>query len=152
MQPKTLDARENMSIGALAAAAHVPPSTIRYYERRGLLSRPGRSRSGYRQYGPPDLERLRFIRAGQAMGLALDDVAVLLRFEADGSVPCRDVRALLQGRLQKTKEQLVALRRARAALVRAIELCDSSPRNRCRVIETLRDANANPIEKGEREL
>lgn len=54
------------TIGQLAAQADVPTSTVRYYERRGLVRCEGRTRSNYRQYGEATLERLRFIRSAQA--------------------------------------------------------------------------------------
>ena len=57
------------TIGQLARAAGLPTSTLRYYERAGLLEPTGRSEGNYRLYGEEALERLRFIRAAQATGL-----------------------------------------------------------------------------------
>jgi len=148
MEPRTFDARERMTIGALAGAAGVPTSTIRYYERRGLLGRARRGPSGYRQYGPADLRRLRFIRAAQQMGLTLDDADVLLRYERDSSVPCGDVRVLLARRLERVRAELAALRRARSALEKARKLCDSSPRDRCLVLDALRDSSVDTSNEG----
>lgn len=48
---------ERFYIGELAQAAGVKPQTIRYYERKGLLGRPPRSRSGYRLYDEEALAR-----------------------------------------------------------------------------------------------
>ena len=48
--------------GQLAERAGVGAETIRYYERRGLLFQPERSRSGYRQFLPEVVDRLRFIQ------------------------------------------------------------------------------------------
>ncbi len=67
------------TIGQLAAQADVPTSTVRYYERRGLLRCEGRTRANYRQYGEATLERLRFIRAAQAAGFTLVDIRSLHR-------------------------------------------------------------------------
>jgi DNA-binding transcriptional MerR regulator len=54
------------TVGRLAIAAGVPTTTVRYYERRGLLQPALRLGSGsYRTYGEPELERLRFIRSAQ---------------------------------------------------------------------------------------
>ena len=49
------------TIGELARAVGVPTSTIRYYERTGLLRPDARSFSNYRQYTAKTLDRLRFI-------------------------------------------------------------------------------------------
>ena len=49
------------TIGKLAEAAGVPVSTVRYYEREGLLRPEERSEGNYRLYGPASLSRLQFI-------------------------------------------------------------------------------------------
>ncbi len=67
------------TIGELAKSAKVPTSTVRYYEREGILKPSGRSASNYRLYSQEDLYRLRFIRSAQATGFTLADVTVLLR-------------------------------------------------------------------------
>lgn len=57
-----------MTIGEVAALAEVPPATVRYYERRGLIAAAPRTRAGYRVYGEDTAERLRFIRHAQRGG------------------------------------------------------------------------------------
>ncbi|WP_156493853.1 MerR family DNA-binding transcriptional regulator, partial [Alcanivorax sp. HI0007] len=42
---------DTMTIGGLAKAAGVNVETIRYYQRRGLLSEPERPPGGIRRYG-----------------------------------------------------------------------------------------------------
>ncbi|HAV71094.1 MAG TPA: MerR family transcriptional regulator, partial [Stenotrophomonas sp.] len=46
-----------MKISEAADASGCHLETIRYYERIGLLPRPGRTGNGYRVYGPADIER-----------------------------------------------------------------------------------------------
>ena len=62
------------TISQLAKAADVPTSTLRYYERVGLVIPETRSHSNYRLYGDESLEKLKFIRAAQAVGFTLEDV------------------------------------------------------------------------------
>jgi DNA-binding transcriptional MerR regulator len=57
--------------------AHVATSTVRYYERRGLLSADAR-RSGQRRDRPETLRRLVLIGMLQDAGLALDDIGSIL--------------------------------------------------------------------------
>ncbi len=59
-----------LSIGELANAAGVPATTVRYYERAGLLVPETRTSGNYRSYGFHSLERLQFIRSAQAAGLS----------------------------------------------------------------------------------
>ncbi|WP_037333418.1 MerR family transcriptional regulator [Saccharomonospora piscinae] len=61
--------REGSSIGAVLAQLRpdfpdVTISKIRFLESEGLV-RPARTPSGYRQFGPADVERLRFVLAAQ---------------------------------------------------------------------------------------
>jgi DNA-binding transcriptional MerR regulator len=126
------------SIGELAAAAGVAASTLRYYERAGLLPADGRSESNYRIYGQRSLERLRFIRAAQGAGLALEDVKHLLALRAGGMGPCREVRDLLQRRLAEAEQRLLDLRRVRSALRASLATCEQAePAGRCQVFADL---------------
>src|SRR5919202_5329147 len=59
------------------------PRMLRYVERVGLVE-PARSPSGYRLYGPPELQRLRTLRELTVEhDIALSDVAFALRLRSD---------------------------------------------------------------------
>lgn len=122
-----------MTIGRLADAAGVPSSTVRYYERTGLLRPVARSASGYRLYSEAELERLRFIRAAQATGFTLADVRELLR-----PTSCRRVQGLLEARLEAVAEHLAELRRVKRVLRGALRLCrEHEERGRCGAVDSL---------------
>jgi len=107
-----------MTIGELARAGDVPVSTLRYYERVGLLRPSGRSRANYRVYADAELERLRFIRVAQATGFTLADIRELLR-----ATPCRRVQERIEGRLADVRARMAELRRAQRVLRDALERC-----------------------------
>lgn len=67
-----------MRIAELAASAGVPTSTVRYYERVGLMQVPDRTASGYRDYGDGDAARLLFITRARRIGLSCDQVSTLI--------------------------------------------------------------------------
>jgi DNA-binding transcriptional MerR regulator len=67
----------HLTIGDVARRAGVPTSTVRYYERRGLLPADAR-RSGQRRYRTASLRRLVFIGMLQDAGLSLDDIKGIL--------------------------------------------------------------------------
>src|SRR6185437_5230967 len=69
---------ETVKIGSLARTVGVRPSAIRYYESVGVLPVTER-RGAQRVYGPEAVERLRLLRAGQALGFTLAEMAVVLR-------------------------------------------------------------------------
>ncbi len=94
-----------MRIGQLADALEMPPETVRFYERRGLLPRPRRAPNGYRQYDDTALPRLRFIRTAQAAGLTLAEIRSIIDLRDDGTVPCSHVDALLETKLTEVQER-----------------------------------------------
>jgi DNA-binding transcriptional MerR regulator len=63
-----------MKIGELAQRTGIPASTIRYYEKEGLLPKAQRGSNGYRVYQDNALERLDLIQLGQNLGLSLDAI------------------------------------------------------------------------------
>jgi DNA-binding transcriptional MerR regulator len=68
---------------------------LRYVERTGLVS-PARSRTGYRLYGPAELQRLRTLKELLAsFELQLSDVAFASRLAKDS-----DLRDAVQGWLE----------------------------------------------------
>ncbi len=123
------------TIGQVAKTLDVPISTLRYYERKGLLPPTDRSRSGYRMYDEAAVERLAFIRSAQAVGFTLEDIRELLRLDEDTS--CKEVQGLLERRLAEVKTKLVDLNRVRAALSAALATCRESRRG-CGVLTNLR--------------
>jgi DNA-binding transcriptional MerR regulator len=68
----------SLRAGQVADAAGVNRETLRYYERRGLLSSPDRSPGGHRLYDEQAVTTLRVIKAAQRLGFTLDEVADLI--------------------------------------------------------------------------
>jgi len=67
-----------MRISEFAESAGVPTSTVRYYERVGLLSAPSRTTSGYRDYDDDAAARLLFITRSRRIGLSCEQITTLL--------------------------------------------------------------------------
>ncbi len=63
-----------MRIGEIARLAGVRPATLRYYEGRGLLSRPARTEAGYRSYTLECAAQLRLIRWAKGLGFTLREI------------------------------------------------------------------------------
>lgn len=132
----------DFSIGQLAREAEVPISTVRFYERSGLLRPDGRTEANYRVYSSSTLERLRFIRTAHANGFTLDDVAVLLRFR-DGKVsPCGDVETLILERLADLARRASEIRHLKRVMEASLRDCRSgASTGKCQVMERLTRAS-----------
>jgi DNA-binding transcriptional MerR regulator len=105
---------DGLTVSELAEQVDASPDTVRYYERIGLLPAPPRTPSGYRQFGPDAIERIRFIKRAQRFGLRLADIAGLLAIRDSGLCPCGGTRRLLDARLAELDEEMAALSRLRA--------------------------------------
>jgi MerR family mercuric resistance operon transcriptional regulator len=110
-----------LTIGQLARAAGVNVETVRFYQRRGLLSEPDRPTRGIRRYSDEDTERIRFIKAAQRLGFSLDDVEELLRLE-DGT-HCSQARQLAERKLAEIRSKIDDLRRIESALDEMVGRC-----------------------------
>ena len=116
----------------------VPAKTIRYYEAIGLLPPPRRHSNGYRSYDASAGDRLRFVKAAQAVGFTLTEIRQILTLRDAGEEPCGHVLDLVDRRARDITEQIAALEamqaelRQLAARARAVSGGDSSY---CHLIE-----------------
>jgi len=129
---------QTYSIGQLAKAARVPTSTLRYYEREGLLKPDARSGANYRLYTQRSLERLEFIRSAQAVGLSLSDVEKMLAAANDSAEPCREVVQLAEKRLAEVRQTLKHLRTVEKTLAKAVKNCCSDDGGLCSKVAHLK--------------
>lgn len=119
------------TISQLAKQADIPTTTVRYYERIGLVEPEDRSHGNYRLYGNESLDKLKFIRAAQAIGFTLEDVKALLADE-DGDTPtCGSVQGLIEARMADVEERLKDLRHVRRVLKSALEQCHQQKKSDC---------------------
>ncbi|HEX7188335.1 MAG TPA: MerR family transcriptional regulator [Actinomycetes bacterium] len=94
-----------MRISQLAESAGVPTSTVRYYERVGLMAVPARTASGYRDYADDAAARLRFVTRARRMGLSCDQITALIPLWAGTNCGAAHERV---GRLVDQKQAEIA--------------------------------------------
>lgn len=116
--------QQRLTIGSFAAAAGVHVETIRYYQRKGLLSEPDRHGGSIRRYGDADVARVTFIKAAQRLGFSLDEIAGLLAL--DDGTHCREARTLGQHKLDDVRQRLAELRRIESVLSQLVTDCNSA--------------------------
>lgn len=141
--------RNGIFAGAAAAELGVGIQTLHYYEREQLIPAPPRTDAGYRVYPPDLMERLRFIRRAQALGLTLSEVRETLELAAIGESPCGRVQSALADKLEEVDrriEEMTVFRGQLADLVaRGTGARDGgAPVRVCSIIET-----AEPPQGGE---
>ena len=105
-----------MRISQLAEHVGVPTSTVRYYERLGLL-RPDGHESGQRRYRPTTLRRLVFIGMLKDAGLSLVDIDGIVNAASND-----EWKGIARHRLHSLEEEIAQLQHARDYLEGAL-LC-----------------------------
>ena len=110
-----------LTIGELAARSGLPTSTLRYYDRIGLV--PATSRSGgQRRYDPKVLQRVRAVTLCQRSGFTLDEIGRLLDGRPWQALARRKVEEL-QGRIAELEQTMALLRSALECGCRSLETC-----------------------------
>ena len=131
-------ARPHLTIGRVARAAGVAIDTIRYYEREGLLPEPERRLSGYRDYTPDAVMRLRFIRRAKELGFTLPEIRELLALSADRERGVRGVKQRAEARLAEIDRRIRELRRVQRGLKALIDACPGhGAPERCPILTAL---------------
>ena len=121
----------DLTIGALAHAAGVGVETVRFYQRKGLVTVPARA-GAIRRYDVRDVERLRFIKRAQAAGFTLTEIAELIALDAGEDRP--RARQLASARIAALDDKIAELKQARASLARLARECGEDRAGPCPII------------------
>lgn len=85
------------TIGQVAEMFGLPASTLRYYDKQGLLPGLGRA-SGIRQFGDTELEALRVIECLKKAGMEIEDIRLFMKWCAEGPLTYPERKAMLEER------------------------------------------------------
>lgn len=98
---------DSMRIGDLAEKSGISASTIRFYERNGLVhSKPGESKTNnYRHYPEENVEKLQFFTKAREAGMSVSELKTLMEAIGDG---CDEDtgRRVVQERIDDLKERI----------------------------------------------
>jgi len=126
-----------MLISELAAAADVKVSTIRFYERRGILASPERTSGGYRAYDQADVDRVRYLKRGQELGFTLVELSGMIALTGTAGPLSGDISALGNAKLTEIDDRIADLLRVRGALAGLLEAQCIEPDVPCPLIGAL---------------
>jgi len=126
-----------MNIGQASEASGVSQRMIRHYEKIGLIPRAPRRDSGYRDYSPADLHRLRFIANARDLGFPIEDIRTLLDLWNDRSRASAEVKALATARARELHRKAEALEAMRRTLIDLAQRCHGDTRPDCPILDNL---------------
>jgi Hg(II)-responsive transcriptional regulator len=126
-----------MWISEAAEQAGVNVQTLRYYERRGLLRKPPRRTSGYREFPDDAVRVVRFIKRAQELGFSLDEVEELLRLRRQSGRNRARIRAVAEEKIRQIEQKISELERMKKALRTLVHACHEGAALDCPIIEAL---------------
>jgi MerR family mercuric resistance operon transcriptional regulator len=139
MATKTIEGREHLTRGALAARIGCNSETIRYYEQIGVLPSPPRSQGGHRLYDQDMLKRLNFVRRSRDLGFSLEEIRRLLRLVDGGTYTCAQVEALALDHAREIQRKIADLKKLKSVLETMASQCSGSNVPECPIIDALFD-------------
>ncbi len=129
---------ESLTIGQVAKHAGVGVETLRFYEREGLIEKPNRRPSGYREYQPNAVKRVHFIRQAKGLGFTLKEIAELLSLQVNPESTCADVRLHAHRKIADAEEKIRSLTQMKLALERLASHCrGEGPTSGCTILEEI---------------
>ncbi len=150
-QQVTSAVRTSLKIGEVAKITGIGIEALRFYERSGVLGRPGRTQSGYRVYDDAVLQRLDFIKRAQVLGFSLDEIKRIIADKQAGRSPCREVREIVRHRLKELDERMKEMKRHRSELGTALAQWEETGEldgRVCGLIEGTLVEHPNPTPRG----
>lgn len=140
MNQKRNRMKKIMTIKNVAQHAGVGIETVRFYEREGLIPEPPRTESGYRQFMPETVSRLKFIKRAQALGFALPEIKELLALKVAGGTKPKDIRKKTQKKIADIETKIQTLQRIKHTLEQITEACNKNgPLSNCPILKAFED-------------
>ena len=141
---------ENLTIGQIAKQAAVGVETVRFYERKGLLEKPERNASGYRQYSKEAITRIYFIKRAKELGFSLNEISEFLSLRVDPDTTCDMVKARARIKVEDIECKIATLQKMKVALVKLTKSCQGAgPTSECPILDFL-EAQADKAESQDR--
>jgi MerR family mercuric resistance operon transcriptional regulator len=128
---------ERMTIGALAAATGLKITTIRFYERAGLMPAPTRTAGRHRSYTTAQLRRLLFICRARELEFSIEEIRMLLVLAEPARPSCREVQNLAAAHLKRLHQKIADLIKVENVLSAAVKTCSGKSNPTCPVLELL---------------
>lgn len=136
------DKTATYKIGEVARRADVNKETVRYYERRDLINKPDRRRSGYRIFTQKHIDQIKFIKRAQELGFTLSEIKELLELRLDASESCKEVQQRATSKLQDVHQKIEDLKRIQNVLSDLIDACKAEGQTEeCVILNALEGKN-----------
>ena len=100
------------TIQQVAKMTHIPATTLRYYDREGLLPFLERRESGYRAFSDVDLAMLQVLQCLKSTGMSISEMKQFSQWVQEGDSSLKDRYELFIRRKQSVEQQIAALQKS----------------------------------------
>jgi DNA-binding transcriptional MerR regulator len=109
--------KSKLQVKDITGLTGVDRETLRFYEKKGLLPKPVRTDSGYRQFAPEVVVRLKFIKLAQDVGFSLREITELLKMGQQKAVTRKDLKLIADSKISSIDQRIASLKEMRKILV-----------------------------------
>lgn len=99
------------TIGEVSQRLGINASTLRYYDKEGLLPHVGRTQGGIRAFSDDDIETLRIVECLKSTGMPIKDIKQFMDWCQEGDATLEKRREMFHERRRLVMGQLEALHR-----------------------------------------
>jgi DNA-binding transcriptional MerR regulator len=116
-----------MLIGELVERTGLSKDTIRFYEKKGLISvdRKSRRENNYKEYSDKVLDKLMLIRKLKDMGFTLNEIDTFVELWRDEDASCENLKYTLENKIILVNEQILKLNELKTRLSESVNRCNN---------------------------
>jgi DNA-binding transcriptional MerR regulator len=116
-----------MLIGELVERTGLTKDTIRFYEKKGLISldRRNRRENNYKEYPEQVLEKLMLIRKLKDMGFTLNEIDTFLELWREEDASCKNLKYTLENKVTIVSNQIQKLNELKSRLTQSLAKCNN---------------------------
>lgn len=97
------------SIGEVAEILDIPASTLRYYDKKGMIPFVARSEGGVRRFTDADIDWLRMVEYLKMSGMTISEIQEYIKLFQEGDRSIEQRRRLVHSRRNKILQQIEEL-------------------------------------------
>lgn len=127
-----------MRIGEISKKTGLTIDTIRFYEKSGLIKRPLRSESGYRDFNSDAVAAIEFIAHCRSLDIPIVEIKKLLNVRSGTAKSCRLANEVIKEQLEKLRTRIKELKKLEKSLAQLQSVCNEElDAKDCRIIQSL---------------
>ena len=113
---------KKFTIGQLAKETGIKVETIRFYEKYGLIAKPSRRESGYREFTQKHIGQIAFIKQAKAMGFTLKEILNLLGY-VDKKHSKSDIHKFIENKILDSETRISDLKKTKQSIQLMLNKC-----------------------------